>query len=371
MNATDPQNAILIVGGYGTIGRRLAADLAPDYPGRINVAGRRVERAAQFAAVLGHGARGRPIDVDDPASVEAALDGVSLVVSCIDQSEPHLLRAAIAHGLAYTDITPHLMQRRPTDAMKSDATHSGARIVLGAGLAPGISSMFARLGADRVGAVDRIESSILLSIGDVFGPASRSYIMDEIALPYTVLINGRQQSARAFSRAARVTFPPPLGQRTAYLFPFSDQVFFDDMLGACTALTRLALDPPWLGRTLRALVQLGAPALLRRHTGGRARFNRLVGWLQQRYASHDQYGLVVEVQGVGGTVQVSLIGHGQADATAIGAAALAHALDEGGVERPGIWFAEQIVPLGPFLDRLAARGLAPGIEGAPATHLAN
>jgi saccharopine dehydrogenase (NAD+, L-lysine forming) len=131
MNAIDPQNAILIVGGYGTIGRRLAADLAPDYPGRIIVAGRGVERVAQFEAVLGHGARGRPIDVDDPASVEAALDGVSLVVSCIDQSEPHLLRAAIAHGLAYTDITPHLIQRRPTEAMKSDATHSGARALRG------------------------------------------------------------------------------------------------------------------------------------------------------------------------------------------------------------------------------------------------
>ena len=27
-------------------------------------------------------------------------------------------------------------------------------------------------------------------------------------------------------RAAHVNFPPPIGERTAYLFPFSDQVFF-------------------------------------------------------------------------------------------------------------------------------------------------
>ena len=360
------QKAILIVGGYGTVGQRLAADLAPDYPGRIVVAGRRVERATQLAAVLGHGVHGRQIDVHDPASVEAALDGVSLVVSCIDQAEPHLLQAAIAHGLAYTDLTPHLMQRRPTEAMKSDATHSGARILLGAGLAPGISSMFARLGADRVGEVMRVESNVLLSIGDVFGPASRSYIMDEIALPYTVMINGHQQSARPFSRAAGVTFPPPLGRRTAYLFPFSDQVFFPDTLGARTALTRLALDPPWLGRALSALVGLGVPSLMRRRAGARERFNRLVGWLQQRYAGHDWYGLVVEVQGTRGATRVSLNGHGQADATAIGAAALTRALYEGEVERPGIWLAEQTVPPGPFLDRLAAHGLVPLIEVAPA-----
>jgi saccharopine dehydrogenase-like NADP-dependent oxidoreductase len=358
------QNAILIVGGYGTVGQRLAADLAPDYPGRIVVAGRRVERATQFAAVLGHGVRGRRIDVDDPASIEAALDGVSLVVSCIDQTEPHLLRTAIAHGLAYTDITPHLMQRRPTEAMKSDAVHSGARILLGAGLAPGISSMFARLGAERVGEVVRVESNVLLSIGDAFGPASRSYIMEEIALPYTVQIDGRPHAAHAFSQAAHVIFPTPLSRRTAYLFPFSDQVFFHETLGARTALSRLSLDPPWLGLTLAALVRLGVPALMRHRAGARERFNGLAGWLQQRYAGHDWYGLVVEVQGSDGTVRVSLAGHRQADATAIGAAAVVRALYEGEVEQPGIWLAEQVVPLRPFLDRLAVHGLMPQIEGA-------
>jgi saccharopine dehydrogenase (NAD+, L-lysine-forming) len=358
------QNNILIVGGYGVVGQRIAADLAPDYPDRIIVAGRRIDHATRVAAVLGHGTRGRQIDIDDPASIEATLDGVSLVVSCIDQREPHLLRAAIAHGLAYTDITPHLIQRGPTEAMKTDAVRSGARILLGAGLAPGISSMFARMGADHVGDVVRVESNVLLSIGDTFGPASRSYIMDEIALPYTVQVDGRPQAAHAFNGAATVIFPPPLGSRTAYLFPFSDQVGFPDTLGARNALARLALDPPWLGRALSTLVRFGVPSLMRRRAGARERFNRLVGWLQQRYAGHDWYGLVVEVHGTRGTARVSLAGHGQAHATAIGAAALVRALYEGEVERPGIWFAEQVVPLGPFRDRLAAHGLVPLIEVA-------
>jgi hypothetical protein len=136
-------------------------------------------------------------------------------------------------------------------------------------------------------------------------------------------------------------------------------------LGARTALARLALDPPWLASTLAALLQLGIPALMRRRAGARERFSGLVGWLQRRSAGRDWYGLVVVVQGTAGTARVSLAGHGQADATAIGAAALARALYEGEVERPGIWLAEEIVPLGPFLERLAARGLAPLIDVAP------
>jgi saccharopine dehydrogenase (NAD+, L-lysine-forming) len=76
---------ILITGGYGTVGRRVAADLAPDYPDRLVVAGRSVEKAEQLAAELGHGMRGRRIDVGDPDSVEAVLGGVGVVLSCIDQ----------------------------------------------------------------------------------------------------------------------------------------------------------------------------------------------------------------------------------------------------------------------------------------------
>jgi saccharopine dehydrogenase-like NADP-dependent oxidoreductase len=354
---------ILITGGYGTVGRRVAADLAPDYPGRIIVAGRSAEKAAQLAAAeLGYGVRGRRVDVGDPSSVEAALGGVGVVMSCIDQPEPHLLRAAVRKGLAYTDIAPHLMTRRPTEAMKTEAAQTGARIMLGTGLAPGISSLLALLGADRVGAVESVESNVLLSFGDAYGPASRAYLLEEIALPYAVRIEGREVPMRPFARSARVTFPPPLGERTAYLFPFSDQVFFPETRGARTALSRLALDPPWLGKLLSALVELRVTAMLPWRAGAEERLQRLTAWLQRRYEGRDFYGVAVEVHGARGGVRVSLVGRGQASGTAIGAAAVVRALAEGEVRQPGIWLAEQVVLPGPFFERLATCGLVPAVE---------
>src|SRR5215207_5327645 len=353
---------ILIIGGYRTIGRRVAADLAPDYPGRVVVAGRSAERAAQFAAELMYGVRGRRVDVGEPLSVEAALEGVGVVMSCIDQPEPHLLRAAITRGLAYTDIAPHLITRRPTEPMKARAAQSGARIVLGAGLAPGISSLLARLGADRVGAVECIASNVLLSVGDAYGPASRAYLMEEITLAYETRIEGREVPVRPFSGSARVNFPPPLGKRTAYLFPFSDQVFFPETLGVRTALSRLALDPPWVGTLLSTLVRTGVTSSKRRRAGSQERVQRLISWLQRRNEGRDWYGALVEVRGGRCSVRVGLIGRGQATGTAIGAAALVRALAEGEVEQPGIWLAEQVVPPETFFERLAVRGLVPTIE---------
>jgi saccharopine dehydrogenase (NAD+, L-lysine-forming) len=356
---------ILITGGYGTVGRRVAADLAPDYPDQVVVAGRSAERAARLASEIGYGVRARRVDVGDPESVEAALEGVGVVVSCIDQPEPHLLRSAIGRGLAYTDIAPHLMTRRPTEAMKAEAARTGARIVLGSGLSPGISSLLARLGADRVGAVEKVEVGVLLSVGDAYGPASRAYLLEELSLPYAVWIEGSELTTRPFAASARVNFPPPLGGRSSYLFPFSDQVFFPNTLGARTALSRLALEPPWLGALLSIVLRLGATSMLGRRAGAQERVQRLVAWLRRLYEGHDWYGIVVEVEGTVGQVRASVVGRGQATGTAIGTAAVVRALAEGEVRKAGIWLAEEVVPAEPFFEHLAARGLLPTVEATP------
>jgi saccharopine dehydrogenase-like NADP-dependent oxidoreductase len=348
---------ILITGGYGTVGRRVAADLAPDYPDRVVVAGRSTEKAARLAAELGHGVRGRRVDVGEPDSVEAALDGVGVVMSCIDQPESHLLRSAIGRGLAYTDIAPHLMTRRPTEAMKAEAAQRGGRIVLGSGLAPGISSLLARLGA-----VESVKSNVLLSVGDTYGPASRAYLLEEIAMLYAVCIEGREMPARPFGGYARVDFPPPLGKRTAYPFPFSDQVFFPKTLAARTALSRLALEPPWLGALLAMLARLRVTAMLGRRAGAEERVRRLNAWLRRRYEGRDWYGVAVEVEGARSRVRASLVGRGQALGTATGAAAVVRALAEEEVKQPGIWLAEEVVAPESFFGHLATRGLVPAIE---------
>jgi hypothetical protein len=130
---------------------------------------------------------------------------------------------------------------------------------------------------------------------------------------------------RPFAESARVTFPPPLGEKTAYLFPFSDQVFFPETLSARTALSRLVLEPPWLGTLLSALVRLRVTAVLRRRAGSQERLQRLNTWLQRWYEGRDWYGVVVEVEGARGQIRVSLVGRGQASGTAIGAAAVVRA----------------------------------------------
>ena len=44
------RDKILIVGGYGNVGRVIASDLADTFPGRVIVAGRNQQKAQAFAA---------------------------------------------------------------------------------------------------------------------------------------------------------------------------------------------------------------------------------------------------------------------------------------------------------------------------------
>lgn len=348
---------ILIVGGYGVVGRRIATDLGPDYPGRIIIAGRGLARAQGAASAVGHGARGRSIDVAAPSTVSAALEGVAVVVSCIDQPGRRLLWAAVERGLRYTDITPHLTQlgrRAAYEKIDAAARASGARLVLGTGLVPGISNVIVRALADALGGADEIETALLLGAADVSGPASLDYFLQELAMSFDIHVDGEDRLVRAFSAPRLVEYPSPVGARLSYLFPFSDQVLYPRTMGVWTAVTRLALEPAWLARVLSMVSQTGASHLLAiegvRHAIARRR--------QDRSSDNSaRFALRVDVRRGQNSRHATLSGQTQADAAAAGAAGVARVLIEGEVREPGAWMPEQVIDPGTFLTRLAGRGL--------------
>jgi saccharopine dehydrogenase (NAD+, L-lysine forming) len=348
---------ILIVGGYGVVGRRIACELGPHYTGRVVVAGRNPARAESAAIAIGHGVRGREIDVTVPRSIEDALDGIAVVVSCVDQPGRKLLQAAVARGLGYTDITPHLTELGrggAYEAIEAQALTSGARVILGAGIVPGISNVVVRALADSLGGADVIETALLLGGGDVSGPASFDYFLQELAMSFDVHVDGEDRRVAAFSAPKPVEYKEPIGVQPSYLFPFSDQVLYPRTMGVRTAITRLAIEPAWLARALAIVSASGIARLLAngpiRHAIAR----------RHRERPADQgarFALRVDVKRGREARHALLCGRRQADAAAVGAAGVARALIDRDVTEPGAFMPEQVVKPGPFLAYLATRGL--------------
>jgi saccharopine dehydrogenase-like NADP-dependent oxidoreductase len=344
---------ILVVGGYGEVGGRLAAILDRPHRGTLVVGGRHPERASGFPS--------RRIDVDDETSIDSALQGVDTVVACVRQKGAQLLRAAVRRGIAYTSIAPPWMLWPDIEPLDAEAKRTGARVVLAAGIEPGISSVLARIGESRLGGVDVVETALLLGVGDSYGGDSLVFLFEELAQEYPLLIDGRLTSAHAFDRSRQVSFPSPIGERRSYPIPFRDQLYYPRTLGARTAVAWMALDPPWLGRVISTATRIGARALLSRGPT-KGSLHRLIEKLRARYSERDRFALVVEVRRGDRTVRSTLVGRRQAQATAIGAAAIAEALYARESNVPGVWLAEQAIAPEPFLARLAAGGLHPVID---------
>ena len=348
------EQTILIAGGYGVVGQRIAAELAPDYP--VVVAGRRLPQATATAAAIGHGVRGRQLDVTVPSSIAEALEGIALVVSCIDQPQRRLLHTAIERGLMYTDITPHLTELGRGAAYEevcASARASGARVVLGTGIVPGISNVMVRALAEMLGGAEVIETSLVLSATDTAGPAALDYFAKELRMPFEVHVDGANRPARAFSDPRTIEFPGSFGPRSAYLFPFSDQVLYPRTMMARTVLTRLAIDPPGLSRFLATLVRLGATGLVtsraRRHLT-KSRSDRLP-------RAGARFALCVDVHHDQRSARATLVGGAQADAAAAGASATVRSLMAGQDPGPGAWMPEQIADPLNFFSFLARHGL--------------
>jgi saccharopine dehydrogenase (NAD+, L-lysine-forming) len=343
---------ILIAGGYGVVGARIAGELAADYPGRIIIAGRSLSRANEAAERIGHGARGRRLDVTEMDSIAAALDGVSVAVSCIDQPGRKLFWAALRQGLGYTDITPHLNalgRDAAYDEIVTAARAAGARLVLGTGIVPGISNVMARALADALGGADAIETALLLNANDISGRASFEYFLQELSMTFVSRIDGKDRPVPAFSDPRRIDFPQPVGARYGYLFPFSDQVLYPRTMAVQTAVTRLAIEPA----VLAMLTRTGAARLVAsdgvRHAIARTRRDRAS-------TQGERFALRVDVRCGRQSRYATLVGRTQADAAAAGAAGVLRALLDGSIREPGAWMPEQVIAPGPFLSRLAGAG---------------
>lgn len=343
-------DAILVIGGSGVVGRRLARMLAQAHPDRVVVAGRRLEAADAVAREIGHGAQARRIDVEDDTSVREGLHDASIVVCCVEQLADLVLREAIRCGLGYADLAPNLAYGRDDVALGEQATRTGARLLMGMGVCPGVSSVMARAMCDDLGGPpDAIETSLLYGMGDEFGPDSLGFIARSATTPFEVIDHDVRRRVLPLREGADVDFPAPFGRRRAYAHGFSDAVTYPRTLGAKTAIARLAIDPRWLGRLTAAAARLHLLGVLAPRIGG----NR---WLHARLSAHDRFALVVNVRRGDERRRMSLTGRHQADATAAAAAEFVGRLARGEPADPGLWMPEQVVDPDTFFARFASAG---------------
>ena len=346
---------VLIVGGYGDVGRRIAAALASDVQLHLIVAGRDHRKARSLASQLGKRARALQLDVHDREAVVSAVADSDLIVCCVDQREPHLVSSAIEQGAAYLDVTAGWEFISRCLAMHEQAEAAGVHIWVGSGLSPGLVNVMARAATDQLREVDTVHSYLFLGMGDEAGPAALDFMLKAASEPFSVVEHGRSRIAWAFREARHIDVPSEEGRLCAYRFPMPDQFFFPQTLGVPTAASWLAFEPAWVNLAWIVLSRSRAIWLLRSKKMRRA-IVRMLAWGENAFHGRDHVRLVVEARSADGSSYLTVSGRGQAHATAASALVMARMLLDGPATRPGVWLPEQVVDPSPFFRSLAELG---------------
>ena len=331
------EQTILLAGGYGHVGTRIARRRIDRAIGPVVIAGRNIAKAERAAAKLGCAARA--IDLSDPSSWEHGLADIDLVVVCIDQVDVAFVSFALSRGLGYIDVTASDDFFRKVEGLDELARANRGYAVLSVGFAPGLTNLMVKACTERLHEARKATIGIMLGLGDDHGPAAIAWTLNrivDIQQPHEII-------DLPFGLEAR--------RHPALAFDFADQHVVRRTLAIADTVTYLTFDTAAISRLIfRAL------PLLRGHV---AAVPMLTGLLSRLRIGSKRAALSITVSGCRGGAPhaVTALYEGQREAE-ITARIAALTIERVLSERPsaGIHHLEALMSLDEVAAQLRADG---------------
>jgi hypothetical protein len=231
-------NKILVLGGYGTFGRRISQSLAKIPSVECVIGGHNLPKAGQTADVNIPAIK---VNVYDPASLRRAMDGVFAVVNTVgpfQERDYTIAETCAGMGIHYVDLADARTYVEGITRLQRRATNKNCLLVSGASAVPAVS---AALVDSIVSEFDRInEINICISPGNknTYGMASVRALLSYTGSPLRIKENGRWRYGYGWSESQVVSFPKPVGRRRVYLCDVPDLDLFPARYGAQTVTFR-------------------------------------------------------------------------------------------------------------------------------------
>jgi saccharopine dehydrogenase-like NADP-dependent oxidoreductase len=347
---------ILIVGGYGVVGRVIAARLAAEYAGRVIVAGRSYDKANQLAQESRGKIRPLQVDIFTAHQTPEILNGVALVIMCLDQPDTKFVELCLQKGVNYVDVTAMYDFLTRVEALDEAAKVGGSTAVLSVGLAPGMTNLLARYAQTQFDEMQHLDIYALLGLGETHGEAAVRWMVENLNSTFAVQENGETRQVKSFEDGKRTVFPGKLGQRTAYRFNFSDQHVLPRTLGVNSVSMRLAFDSALVTNLMAFYKKIGLFGLLRYRWAQDA----LVRLLMSFHFGSEIFVIQVDAQGLANgqmkTLSRAVTGEREARFTGLVAARVVEQLLKYNYPS-GIFHIEQLFEPLSFITALADDGL--------------
>jgi saccharopine dehydrogenase-like NADP-dependent oxidoreductase len=288
---------VLILGGYGVFGSRLAELLTRD-GFEVVIAGRDAAKAHDAAARIGGSALRLDRSGDLAPIAERAVDVVVDAAGPFGAygNDPYRLpRFCVAQGIDYLDLSDDARFTAGITELDAMARGAGRFALSGASSVPGLSSAVVTALADDLDRIDTIETAILPGNRAPRGRAVVSSILGQASGPMRIWKDGAWRQDRSWSAPRRIELEPGLA-RTGYRIAVPDIELFPAHFGARTVDFRAGMELSVLNRAVAAW---GGLRRLGLDIGNLSGSVALATWLADRLSRFgtDRGGMVVVVKG--------------------------------------------------------------------------
>lgn len=248
---------ILVLGGAGEMGSAAVADLVERTEHEITVGDLRPDPAMALFRDLGAPERVVRVDVDDPASLAAALGDTEVVLNATYmRHNVAVTDAAIEAGVHLVDLGSYYTETLQQLDRHEAAERAGCRIVPGCGVAPGLTNIVARLGADELESVESIRLYSYITHPLWTSPGIVVTRFDASTGTSVAYERGSLVEHPSFSEAEHIDFPEPYGRQEVHLVPHPEPVTLPRYIDVRNVVFKVGY-PADENRRITVLLELG------------------------------------------------------------------------------------------------------------------
>ena len=248
---------ILVLGGSGEMGSAAVADLVERTDHEITVGDLRVDAARALLQRLGAQERVVEVDVDDARSLAAALADTDAVLNATYMRQNvKVTDAAIAACVHLVDLGSYYPETLQQLERHAAAQAAGSRIVPGCGVAPGLTNILARLGADQLDSVASIAMYSYITHPMWTSPGIVVTRFDASTGTSIVWEDGRAVEHASFTGEERFTFPEPYGEQEVHLVPHPEPLTLPRTIDVRDVVFKVGYPADETAR-IRVLLELG------------------------------------------------------------------------------------------------------------------
>ena len=232
---------VLVIGGYGRIGKSVATDIVSHTDAEVSITSRQAQPQIEPFRFLA-------LNLDDREQLHKAIANQDLVVHCagpFHHRDGRVLESCIEQGVNYVDVSDHRSFYQRVIKHQERAIAAGITAVLNTGIFPGISNSMVKQGVEQLERANKIHLSYVVAGSGGAGLTVMRTTFLGLKNKFSAWIDGKWQEISPYSQREVIEFPAPYGKTGVYWFDVPETYTFADSFPVDTVITKFGSIPDW------------------------------------------------------------------------------------------------------------------------------